>query len=416
MDSREKKKLKRQLEAQIVTLEKQEGASLAVSVVTACRGLLKMAGEVPIAQFTESEFQELYASYLSLAKCVENFHNEASSRLKKDSASNEKNEVADRLKRALAEVSANRMSLDAAEREWKEVKAANLKLESEIADLKNAIQNEKKRSVTLENSRSGMLAKAEAQKKNNEAILALAEEQKNILAQLQKNEEELLLQNEKIQADIEKTQAAIAAMPEENAVLLGQYEEKAAALEKLRRAKTDCSPAVQASLEEQITELVPVVEELQTSYDVLSGRLHDLKARKIHFDRENQTLASNILTLTESALSSLSHVLDEHHEALTEVQKTADILSEKTKRCLELRDGYRDWFGVQETPLAAMIRATALPESASLKETLDIGTLNTVKTLMENVGNDLESLDRILQACSAAVREDRQNVLRRTHI
>lgn len=416
MDNKEKKRIKRQLESLNVTLEKQNDESIALSAVSVCRELLKMVAGMSVSQFGQTAFDVIYAENLSIAQCVEELHKDTVARSCQNYESNTQNSVIQNLKLAIMEANADSMTYDEATHEWQMLKQANLKTETEIAQLQASIQSEKKRSVTLQNSKNGAMQKAMAQKESNETLVMLLEEQKKNHARLEKEEAELLRQNEKVQKAIDQTQEMIDALPRENKELLRCYEEKKEELQQLQRAETEFGAEQREMLEKEIAELRPIVEDLQATHDDLKKRLDQWKTQKISFDRKNQMLATNILDLAQSSLSSLTRVLDEHHEALLQVKEKADELSEKTARCMSLRDGYRDWFGTQETPLKAMMRALSLPESTNLKATLDVGTLDNVKILMDHIKTDLESLDSILQACSVAVREDRKNILRRTHI
>ena len=401
MNDREKKRLSRQLVQQAKQLEQQDGAELSASLVTVCTALLRAAWSPKAPALPEEAFDALYARYLGLSQEAEGFFQEAVRRFQGRTAQ------AGALETLRAQAERLRGELDAAEAERRALKEQAVQNQARLDKVKKQLENAQDAHQALENLlKQYTPEKVEAQRAENEA---LAQRVGDSGARLRALQEE----RSRLKAELRQTEEALDQVPQENQVLLAQFEAQQALLERLRTAQETCTPERQQEMQREIDALGPVVEENQQAVQLLEHRLEDLKGQYVQYDRERQTLSTNVLEETQRSLTELQAALTGHEDRLGAIREQAEALSGRLAACQEARRQYRDWLEADRTPLEAMIEALGRPEAEELRRTLDPGSVQTVRDLQNDLEERLRQLDEILDRCVQAVQTDRAAVDKR---
>ena len=407
MNAKKKKQLSRQLKEQAAALEQQDGSALDLSMASAGAALLRAVGTVADEKMPQEDFESLYAQYLSLGQIVEDFFRGAESRLRTEAESQS-------CKESLEKLTSGRRDAERIRQEISGTKDAQRELDSELAKLRTKREDAQKKLDDAQTEWDSLQKLMEgcsqeiidAQRKKNEVL-----KEKFISASATLRD----LENAHTQTetDLTRIEQKIAALPEENQRLLDSYEEKRELLERLETARIACSPEKQAELEERIKAISPEVEENQQAAEVLADRLEDLEEQNVRYDRERQTLSTNILDLLENALGDLSRTLTDHEGRLEEIRLRAETLADRLAGCLETRRRCQDWLDADVDPLEAMVAAVGRPEAQQLRKTLDPGGLQEVRQLRSEVEERLRRLDEILGRCVTAVRMDQDALNKR---
>lgn len=408
MNDREKKRLSRQLTAQVGNLEGQDGPELSLSVTSACCALLKAADSTAmISQMDQGSFDALYAQFLRMGGEVEKFFQGAASRFRDAVHASAHKERLESLRRSREEADQLRDELTQINRELKKIEkkmaADRSQLEKAQADLRDAEEALHTLQKMMEACSQN---KIDAQQEANQALARQFAENSKTLRELEEEHVHLTEQ-------LRQTEETIAGLPEDNKELLRTYEEKQVLLERISAAQVECSPEKQAEMQQEIDRLSPLVEENQQAVTVLSDRLNDLKEQFVHYDAERQTLTTNVLELVERSMGDLQQAVQGHEEVLAGIRETAETLQARLTDCLELRQRYRDWLEADVNPLEAMIAAVDQLEREELRKTLDPGRISQVRQLRSEVEERLRSLDAILQRCAGAVHLDQEALNKR---
>jgi primosomal protein N' (replication factor Y) len=118
---------------------------------------------------------------------------------------------------------------------------------------------------------------------------------------------------------------------------------------------------------------------------------------------------------TQSIEDELQQLLPDHRETLREVQEAAGEMETSLKECTELREEYAVWFDLDRRPLDAWLKAIEMPEYTNLKEVLNLKESRRVTVLTKQITSALQELDRLLAACTAAIRKDQKDIERKAN-
>ena len=173
------------------------------------------------------------------------------------------------------------------------------------------------------------------------------------------------------------------------------------------------SPEKQAALKEEIERLSAETEENQRACRLLSDRLEGLRAADGESGETRERLACELLLRVQAALQGTEQALSEQEQTLAEARGQAEALEARFAACETERQRLSDWLEAEETPLQAMMRALEHPEAEQLRQTLDIGSVERVRALLEEARARLQELDEVLRRCAAAARLDRDALNRR---
>lgn len=229
-------------------------------------------------------------------------------------------------------------------------------------------------------------------------------------SQAQKEWDEEQKQNQELQSRLDALKAAFDAQPEEKRRLLEACDDAEQHLERLKNIADYYSPEVQEKLKQQIEETASRAEENRTNCEELEKRLEDLKNENSVYDEKRETLSTDLFQRLDRSMAGLKKALELHESRLQQVKQQADTFHERLKECRQMREQYADWLDADTTPLDALAAALDRPEAETLRSTLDIGSLDSVKELRGRISRDLEQLDSILKNCAAAAQQDRDRI------
>lgn len=424
MQDREKKKLRKQLEAQAKQMESQDGAEMLESILSTCSALLRAAGT--LATDTPGPVSKsVYANYLSMAQKIAAFCDSYQAQIEDPGTVPEPEalramleDIQTRQKRAAA----CQEEANALQRQYAEVSAQNKSLEEQIEHQKQEIRSQKDVEAGLKalleeftQERVATQEKINEQKAENAGLLSEVTAGKGELEKLETECAALTGQRDNIAAEIARVQAEIQQIPQETVGLLEQYKELEGYLEELQAAETACSPEQQALLRQEIERLTPIVEEYQVAADTLRNRLSSLESQETRYDREKHQLATNVIEVIQEAMMDLRGLLREQEDFLNETERTANALSQSILDCQKKRSDYSGWLDADETPLTAMMAIVGHPESERLRETLDVGQITEVQAAFTQIRQHLEHLDWLLEKCAAAAKEDLKRIRQRAN-
>lgn len=424
MQDREKKKLRKQLEAQAKQMESQDGTVLLESILSTCGALLRVAGTLA-ADTPGPASESVYANYLSMAQRITAFYDSSQAQTETAGAvpgTEALRAMLEYVQTQQKQAAARQEKADALQRQYAEISARNNSLEEQIEKQKREIglQNDVEAGLKalleeFAKERLDTQEKINRQKEENASLLSEVTAGKGELEKLETTCAELAGQRDSIAAGIARVQVEIQQIPREISQLLDQYKELEGYLGELQTAETECSLEQQELLRQEIERLTPVVEEYQVATDTLRNRLSSLEGQKIRYDREKRQLATNVTEVIQEAMTDLKSLLQEQESFLDETERTANALSQSILDCQKKRSEYSNWLDADETPLTAMMAIVGLPEGERLRETLDVGQISEVQTTFAQMRQHLEHLDQLLGRCAAAAQEDLKRIRQRAN-
>lgn len=255
--------------------------------------------------------------------------------------------------------------------------------------------------------------KIEAQKATNQALLT---EISSRTAELETLEQEARTKSDELDALCELIQEIndqIDAIPLESKDLKDAYDRKQAELVQLLTAKERCSKENQQKLEQEILELKPVVTALSEERAQLQQQLDNLKDAKVHLDRENQTIQTDMLDRINRSLSTLSATMAEHEQELERIRIQAETYRTSLAECMRIRSGLDQWFGSNRAQFDASIAAIDLAENTNLSQTLNVQQQTRIRDLFDQARAALNETDRLLQNCAHAAQKDLDTIRRK---
>ena len=407
MTDRKKQLLGQQLRAQAEGLIKLEGSQLSQSIVDSCNALLAVASGIPVTQIGEMELQDLQAGYMAMAQMVIQFYHAVEQRLDVQADEQAMKKVIQELQTQQDKITLTENELKENKNKVEQLRISNDALQAEVESYKKEFEELNRAEEVLSVMKKKYTPEIlEKQKAKNDNLWDSINTNKEELKFLLEKEETMNSENHLVQPDI----------PEVNKQLLREYEEKNALLEQLKTAEVECSEEEQQKLQEQIDQLLPVAQKLESAYTIMQDRLDDLEERNTYYDRENQILSTNVIEKLQAAAAELEPVVTEYKELLETVKKQADTLASNVEKCAKLREDYANWFDVDETPLEAMIKKLnySQEESEQLRTTLNPANVYQVKKLIDETRMNLLQLDKIKEKCVAAIRTDQKELLKMT--
>jgi len=410
MTDRERKLLSRQLSDQARLLESQAGGELAVSLTVACCELLKTVRGIDPG----GDFEEVYYGYIQLSEEIEAFFSGAEEKLESERHTEEYVQVQERLKTARAgseEARTARIRAEAALSELREQTDRERRKQEEIQE--ELAQLKENYATFLDMMKDCSTEKIEEQKRKNDELIAVYQQSREALGQLEEDQKEQEEKNRSVIRKIKALESIIAQMPDHRKELVRTYQEKEAYLALLRQAETACSPERQAEMQREIDCLQPVTDRLRQDTETLERCLAGLREQSTQYDAKRHTLATNVLELWKQAIADLRKTSAEYEKAIAEIDAEAQDLAQHLADCEAVRRRYGSWLDADTTPLQAMMSAVGRPESEKLRETLDPGSMDRVKRLTGQIQGDLKELDKILLQCSSAIKTDQRTLERR---
>ena len=246
----------------------------------------------------------------------------------------------------------------------------------------------------------------DAQKEQNKNILGEISKRQEELNALETEERECSKQLERINTKIRQVEDKIAHIPEVNKNLVAVYTAKQEELKLLQNAQELCSAEKQAELEKQILEIKPVVEKLEQQMNTLNSQLKNFRESHTELDRENQILRTQLIDCIDKAMGELGLVLQEQQQTLAEIQRQADTYRNSLAECERSRNGLVQWLGSDRRQLDAALAAIDRQEYTNLQQTLNISTQNQVRDAFDRARTAMEQADRILAQCALAAQKD----------
>ncbi len=405
MNDRKLTLLARQLKQQAKSMESGNDNSILLSLVATSNTLMEaVISALEGEKLTPSETDQLNSLYYKHSLLSEKAMNNEIGRLKTETGKPEFSGI---------------MQKNADAREQMQ------KLREEIEGITSAAEMLRTDIEETEAKKNEAKAELESLKVKQRAITELMEdcspekigEQRRLNAELQtrytealKEQEQLRTSNEKLKKSIDEVDDRIAGIPDENRRLLKEYEEKTELLNRLRSADTECSQEVQDELTEQIDSLQPDVEKKQHAVSVLRSRYEDLEFQRKQWHEEQSRLSKGIFDRIFEYLSAVESDLVDEEDRLSELKSTADIFMKRTEVCLNNRRKYASWLESDKNPLESMMLMLDRAEAEQLKQTLDIGSINSIKKLTKETEGNLQELDKILDKCMKAVNLDQKRI------
>ena len=392
----------KRLAAQIRAMERQEGAELYATAAAACCALLRECA-LDIASLNEGELQTLLGHFTRLSRQAEAFFAAASTCL--GGAAQARGEQLASARQRAEEAAAARES---AERDC-------LRQEAALQGERERLADAQARLTALETQRSAAL-NALGTTHSPARLQAEEREAEELQARLAKSDarlKELRAQSEGLRQRLEALEGEIEKCPEEARALVARAEEQEALLCRLHQAAECYTPEKQAALKEEIERLSAETEENQRACRLLSDRLEGLRAADGESGETRERLACELLLRVQAALQGTEQALSEQEQTLAEARGQAEALEARFAACETERQRLSDWLEAEETPLQAMMRALEHPEAEQLRQTLDIGSVERVRALLEETRARLQELDEVLRRCAAAARLDRDALNRR---
>lgn len=407
MQSTDKQKLRRQIEQEAEQIVKLNGTELAVSLLSICNALMRMAENALSDGTSESVSDEVYANYLSFAVRIKHFY-EIHSKMGDDE------KISGELQEILEDIHTRRDAAAALKSQYDEAVTTNEDLQTQIDNYKREIQEQ----IMVKEGLDKMLEECrpeviEEQKRINDDLFSALTVQKEELRSLKKQQKQLEEEQSGVLEDVRNTEEKIKAIPEELVQLRNKFKELEQILTELQTADIEYSPEKQKELQDRIEELTPVVEENKVATEILTNRKESLEQQSIMYDRTRQILTTNLTDLIISSLAELKSVLKEYERFLEETENTADKLAQNILKCQQRREEYSAWYDSIKTPLDAMIEGLDYPENVDLRKTLDVGQLPTVKNMLRDTRQNLLQLDQVLARCALAAQNDLRRVQRR---
>ena len=246
----------------------------------------------------------------------------------------------------------------------------------------------------------------DAQKEQNKNILVDISKRQEELNALETEERKLVDQLNQINAAIRQVEDKIEQIPDMHKNLVAVYTAKQEELELLQNARELCSAEKQVDLEKQILEIKPVVEKLEQQMNTLNSQLKNFRESHTELDRENQILRTQLIDCIDKAMGELGLVLQEHQQTLAEIQCQADTYRNSLAECERSRNGLVQWLGSDRRQLDAALAAIDRQEYTNLQQTLNISTQNQVCDAFAQARTALEQVDRILAQCALAAQKD----------
>lgn len=409
MQNTDKRKLKRQIEQEAKQIEKLDGTDLAVSLLSTCNALLKMAERVFPSEGNDGITDEVYANYLSFAVRVNRFYE-----FHADSNENSDETIRGELQEILSKIQGKKDHASSLQSQYEEAVATNKELQIRIEHLRKGLKEQK----TIKEGLDKMLKECrpemiEEQKCSNDQLFQTLSAQKEKLRTLKEQYQKLEEEKDEVTKEISHTKKAIADIPEEIVQLKDNYKELEKVLLELQNAETEYSPEKQKNLQNRIDELIPVVEENKVATEILTNRWESLNQQNTIYDEERHTLTTNLTDLITSSLDELKMYIKNQEEFLDHTESTANQLAENLMKCQSRHKEYSNWYDAVESPLEAMIKGLEYPENVDLKRTLDVGQVPGIKKKLEDTRQNLRDIDNILTRCADAAQKDLQRVRRR---
>lgn len=246
----------------------------------------------------------------------------------------------------------------------------------------------------------------DAQKEQNKNILVDISKRQEELNALETEERKLVDQLNQINAAIRQVEDKIEQIPDMHKNLVAVYTAKQEELELLQNAQELCSAEKQVDLEKQILEIKPVVEKLEQQMNTLNSQLKNFRESRTELDRENQILRTQLINCIDKAMGELGLVLEEHQQTLAEIQRQADTYRNSLAECERSRNGLVQWIGSGRRQLDAALAAIDRQEHTNLQQTLNISTQNQVRDAFDRARTAMEQADRILAQCALAAQKD----------
>lgn len=409
MQNTDKQKLKKQIEQEARQIINLDGNDLAISLLSTCNALLKMAERSLPKDNNVRITNEVYANYLSFAVRVSRFYE-----LHAGTGEGNDAEISEKLKQILEEVQSKKDRATSLQSEYESALSANEEFQFQINDL----QIKLKEQITVKDGLDKMYEECrpeiiDTQKRKNEELFIALTKKKDELKRLESRFKELVDEKKDVTDSINSTEKAIDAIPEEIIMLRTKYKELENLLIDLQKAEKEYSPEKQMELQKKINELMPIVDENRVATEVLSNRLESLNQQNTEYDKERHTLTTNVVDLIATSMEDLKKYLKEYEEFLDTTEKTADTLASNLLRCQERYEEYSNWYDASKTPLEAMIASLERLEYSDLRKSLDIGQVPDIKKKFETIRQNLQNIDYILAACARAVQKDLQRIKRR---
>lgn len=406
-----KREMAEQLQALAAVMEELPDVQMTSVVLSSCAYMLESLGSggKPLAELTALESSELMGGYVQVANCVDRFAEEARRQLGYSAAA----ELRDQ---AMVKLEQEKAAQERLHRETYRLQLESVAVQTEIRMLQQELAEAEKELAELQ--------EVQANQKSRAALCApevLAELRQQTEAQekeLEQHETELTVLTRRkmeLEAKLSAVCAAIEQLPLEHRTLLDQQLERESYLKRLQNIAEECSAENQLALKEQIEELEPRARELKETAQQLRGVLSKLQQCVTEYDEETEHLSTDVLNVVQQHMDQLQQLLPDHRETLREVQEAAGEMETSLKECTELREEYAVWFDLDRRPLDAWLKAIEMPEYTNLKEVLNLKESRRVTVLTKQITSALQELDRLLAACTAAIRKDQKDIERKAN-
>lgn len=238
--------------------------------------------------------------------------------------------------------------------------------------------------------------------KNTELLTTIAEKQQQFNA-LTNTQTEYTTKIASLDSDI-------ANLPTEQQ-WVAEFDKKTAYLERLKKAKVECSPEKQNDLQNEIYELEKTVLKLESDMDVLKKRFNELMSAKTSIETEKGAFETDFIEKLQTAMDDLKNIMTSHKASLNKLKDDAEALKTSIDECDVVYRNYQFMFNTTRNPLEAIAKASSV-EYANLKKYLDINVSDRITELKNNIDRDLKELGSIIDECREATALD-QKVLHR---